>query len=181
MKYSCTLAAAIALITGCSSISVSRDYDSTADFSALKTYAWKYDVQPKTGHARVDNDLVDQRVRDAVDAELSSKGFLKAPESGADFLVAYFIEYKQRISGNTWTFGVGSGFYDGFGGVGINTAISDYDEGYLTLDIIDRKTSKTIWRGVGRRSSYESSNPEKVTRIINKSTSRILKDFPPKK
>ncbi len=179
MKFLCLLVAATALLAGCSSITVNRDFDPAVDFSALKTYAWKHAVQPKTGSARVDNDLVDQRIREAVDAELAAKGFAKGEAAAADFLVAYYLEYKRRISGNTWSFGIGSGYYDGYGGVGYNTSISDYDEGCLTIDVIDRKRDKTIWRGVGIRATYEDAKPKKVTEIINKSVARILEDFPP--
>ncbi len=180
MKYICALIASVALLSGCSVVSVSRDYDPSADFSSLSTYAWKYEKQPVTGNPRIDNDLVDQRVRAAVDAELEAKGFERAERSNADCLVAYFIEYKRRISGNTWVFGLGSGMYDGYGGIGYNTAISDYDEGFLTIDVIDRPLDKTIWRGVGQRATYEAEDPGRVTEIIGKAVSRILADFPPK-
>jgi len=182
MRHACVLMAVLVAVSGCSSISVQRDYDRSVDFSTLKTYAWKHEVQPKTGNPRVDNDLLDERIRTAVESNLGTKGFVAEDASGADFLVAYFVQYKRRISGNTWAFGIGSGFYDGYGGgVGINTAISDYDEGYLTIDIISRASGKTIWRGVGRRATYDASKPEKTTEIVHSAVTRILKDFPPKK
>lgn len=182
MKHACVLVAVLAVVSGCSSISVQRDYDQSVDFSALQTYAWKYEEQPKSGNPRVDNDLLDDRIRTAVESDLETKGFEREEALHADFLVAYYVQYKRRISGDTWMFGIGSGFYDGYGGgVGVNTTINDYDEGYLTIDIIDRTTDKTIWRGVGRRATYDASKPEKVTAIVNSAVSRIMRDFPPKK
>ena len=65
--------------------------------------------------------------------------------------------------------------------MGYNTSISDYDEGWLTIDMIDRESGKMIWRGVGVRATYESPKPKKVSKIINKAVARILKDFPPGK
>lgn len=180
MKYSMMLLIAAAYLTGCSSVSVTRDYDRAVDFSALHTYAWQHEKQPQTGNPRIDNDLVDQRIREAVEANLASKGYAPNGESDADFLIAYFIDYKQRIGGNTWSFGLGSYRQHGYGGVGYNTTISDYDEGRMTIDIIDPKADKMIWRGVGIRATYESSKPEKISRIINHAVGRILKDFPPK-
>jgi len=170
---------AAALLAGCSTVSVTRDYDPETDFSPLKTYAWKHDMQPKTGNARIDNDLIDQRVRESVEATLAAKGYTAVDSEEADFLVAYFIEYKQRIGGSSISFGVGTGGMGRYGGVGYNTSVSDYDEGHLTIDIINPSTDKTIWRGVGKRTTYESSNPRKVTKIINKAVSRILAKFPP--
>lgn len=181
MKHLFPALAAAAVLAGCTSVSVTRDFDDSADFSALHSYAWKYAEQPKAGNSRIDNDLVDQRVREAVDAVLASRGYVKAEGGDADFQVAYFIEYKQRIGGSSVSFGIGTGSMGRYGGVGYNTGISDYDEGYLTIDIIDPAREKTIWRGVGKRATYESSNPSKVTKIINKAVTRILAKFPPGK
>ena len=55
-----------ALLSGCSSVRVSLDYDREMDFSVLKTYAWQHADQPATGNSRIDNDLIDDRVRKAV-------------------------------------------------------------------------------------------------------------------
>ena len=46
-----------ALLAGCSSVSVSRDYDTNRDFTALQRYAWQHAEQPQTGDPRIDNDL----------------------------------------------------------------------------------------------------------------------------
>ncbi len=181
MKYAIYLAVSALLLAGCSSVSVSRDYDDSANFSSLKTYAWQHAAQPKTGNPRIDNDLMDERIRSAVDAQLAAKGFLLVEKTNADCLVAYFVEYKQRIGGSSVSFGMGTGGYGRYGGVGYNTSVSDYDEGHLTIDIIDPASGKNIWRGVGRRSTYEGSNPKKMTKVINTSVSRILGKFPPKK
>lgn len=169
------------VFTGCSSVYVNTDYDESVDFSRLKTYAWQHETQPQTGNPRIDNDLIDNRVRAAVDAELRAKGFVPAENrEEADVLVAYFIDFKQRIGGSSISFGIGAGTYNRYGGIGYDTSVSDYEEGHLTIDIINPATDKNIWRGVGRRTSYESSDPKRITRVINDSVSKILKKFPPK-
>ena len=181
MKHAFFLVASVLLLAGCSSVSVSRDYDASADFSKLKTFAWQHAVQPESGSPRIDNDLMDERIRRAVDAELAGKGFQLVAKEEADFLVAYYVEYKQRISGSSVSMSAGRGSYGRYGGVGYNTTVSEYDEGYLTIDIIDPASDRNIWRGVGRRTTYEGSSPKKMTKIVNSSVSRILAKFPPKK
>lgn len=181
MKHVLFLLPTVVLVAGCSSVSVTRDYDASTDFTPLKTYAWQYETQPRAGNPRVDNDLIDERVRKAVDAQLEEKGFARAEKDAADVLVAYYVEYKQRIGGSSVGFGLGGGSYGRYGGVGYNTTISDYDEGQLTIDIIDPSTGKNIWRGVGRRTTYEGSDPEKTTKVINNAVTRILAKFPPGK
>ena len=179
MKYLLCFSTSILLLAGCSSISVTRDYDASADFSSLETYAWQHATQPETGNPRIDNDLMDSRVRRAVDAQMAEKGFVPVPASEADFLVTYFVEYKQRIAGNSVSFGVGGGSYGRYGAAGYNTSVSDYDEGHLTIDIIHPASGNNIWRGIGRRTTYEGSNPEKVTKIVNTAVAKILAKFPP--
>lgn len=168
-------------LSGCSSVTVSRDYDRNIDFSALKTYAWKHAEQPDTGNPRIDNDLIDNRIRQAIDESLAAKGFSLAKGGDADILVAYFIDYKQRIGGSSVSFGIGGGRHGRYGGIGYDTAINDYEEGHLTIDFIDPGNEKNIWRGVGKRTSYDDSSPERITKIVNKAVSRILAKFPPEK
>jgi hypothetical protein len=180
MKSLCFVFSLLSIVlTGCSSVSVTRDYDASADFAGLKSYAWQHETQPKTGNPRIDNDLIDERVRSAVDLQLAQKGFILSDEGDTDFLVTYYVQYKQRISGNSVSFGVGASRNSRYGSIGYDTSISDYDEGWLTIDMIDPESGKMFWRGVGIRATYESQKPKKVSKIINHAVSRILKDFPP--
>jgi hypothetical protein len=165
--------------SGCSSVFVQQDYDKDTDFSRLKTYGWKHAEQPKVGHPQVDNDLFDERIRHAVDATLQEKGFQLADQADADCLVAYFIDYKQRIGGSSISLGIGAGRRGYYGGTGYNTHIRDYEEGVLTIDILDATSQKTIWRGIGTRTTYSSSTPSKITRIVNEAVAEILEKFPP--
>jgi len=173
------LVVSAALFSGCSSVSVQVDHDDSTDFTMLKTFAWQYVEQPQTGNPRIDNDLIDERVRAAVDAVLAAKGLLLVEKADADFLVSYFIDYKQRISGSSIRFGIGTGRAGRYGGVGYDTGVSDYEEGHLTIDFLDPAEEKTIWRGVGKRRTYESSSPEKTTKVVNSAVFAILKKFPP--
>ena len=173
------------LLAGCSSVSVNHDYDSTFNFSSLKTFAWQNDVQPETGNPRLDNDLNDQRVRAAIEVELRVKGFVKAEKEVADVLVAYFLDYKQRIDSSSGSFSVGMGksSYGRAGSVGYSSGgtVSDYDEAQLTIDLINPASDQMIWRGRGRRRATSTSKPEKLTALTNDAVNRILKKFPPKK
>lgn len=180
MKKLLLLAVSMGFLAGCSSISVSRDYDTTADFSGLKTFAWQHAEQPETGDQRIDNDLHDERIRKAVDEALSAKGFHRTDLADADFLVAYFMEYQRKLSSGSVSVGLGGGSYGRHGGVGYSTGVSEYDQTSLTIDLIDPAREKMIWRGVGSRSAYEGSSPEKTTGIVNASVAKILKKFPPK-
>ncbi|MDF7824000.1 DUF4136 domain-containing protein [Pontiellaceae bacterium B12227] len=183
-KRTFLISSSAAVLSGCSSVSVNRDYDASFDFKSLKTYAWQHDMQPETGVPRIDNDLNDRRIRNAVDADLASKGFKKVEKNEADFHVAYFMDFQQRIdgSGGSLSFGVGRSSYGRGSSIGYSTGgtISDYEEGQLTIDILNPSDEQTIWRGRGRRRTSSSDNPEKITARVNDAVMRILKKFPPK-
>lgn len=171
----------VGLLTGCSSVSVNRDYDTAVNFSTLKTFAWQHAGQPETGDPRIDNDLNDERIRAAVGATLAMKGFRPTERENADFLVAYFVEHQRKLSSGSMSVGMGRSSYGRHGGVGYSTGVSEYDQAILTIDMLNPANEKMIWRGVGTRSTYEGSNPKKSTKIVNEAVSKILKKFPPKK
>lgn len=170
------------LIAGCSSVAVQRDYDTSVDFSVLKRYAWLHEKQPEVGDPRVDNDIMDVRVRAAVDARLSSVGLKKVPRQQADCLVAYYVDFDRRMNASTVTYGLGTGRYTRYGyygGVGYRTDITETDYGILTIDMMNVNNEKTIWRGTGTRSVYQGSDPSRAKAIVDSSVSRILEGFPP--
>ena len=75
------LALSTGIISGCSSVSVNRDFDRSTDFSALKTFAWQHAEQPQTGDSQIDNDLNDERIRNAINTTLSAKGLNRSIRS----------------------------------------------------------------------------------------------------
>ena len=175
------LVLSVAVFSGCSSVSVSRDFDGSVDFSVLKTFAWQHAEQPQTGDPRIDNDLTDERIRNAVNTTLAAKGFRPVARADADFLVAYFVDHKRKLNSGSVSVGMGRGSSGRYGGVGYNTGVSEYDQVILTLDILNPSDGKMVWRGVGSRSTYEGSNPAKSTQIVNESVEKILKKFPPER
>ena len=155
------VAVSVGLLAGCSSVSVNRDYDTSVNFSNLKTFAWQHAEQPETGDPRIDNDLNDERIRAAVGATLAMKGFRSAERENADFLVAYFVEHQRKLSSGSMSVGMGRSSYGRHGGVGYSTGVSEYDQAILTIDMLNPENEKMIWRGVGTRATYEGSNPKK--------------------
>lgn len=167
------------VFSGCSSVSVNRDFDDSVDFPTLKTFAWQHVEQPKTKDSRIDNDLNDERIRNAVNTMLAAKAFRSVDRADADFLVAYFVDYQRKLSSGSVSIGMGRGSYGRHGGVGYSSGISESDQLILTLDILDPVDGKMIWRGVGTRSVYEGSNSAKSIKNINGLVEKILKVFPP--
>lgn len=185
MKRLLTLISVSAVIGGCSGISVTQDYDTSVDFSRLKTYAWDAQAQRKTDNEPADNSLVKMRVRSAVDRELAAKGYQKVDTSQANSLVAYSYTIQERTgSDNVRTgvgIGVGTGSRGSFGGVGFGFGQGDqsYEQDTLTIDMVDPKSGKLIWRGFARQRLERQSDPEKTTARFNATVAAILAQFPP--
>jgi hypothetical protein len=185
MSKKSTLVALLVLMAatwGCSGVQVGQDYEPGSDFSKLKTFGWKTDVQPKTGDVRVDNPLLDERIRRAVEYELSTKGFRKATKNSPDFLAAYDYSIRQRVESSSVGIGTGFGIGSGgsFGGIGVSTPAGDaYDEGLLVIDFTDPKTGDLLWRGTGSKRVSRQSNPQQTTVDVNVAVEKVLSQFPP--
>ena len=80
---------------------VSTDYDKKTVFSKYKTYSW---IQLKAT-----NDLWKDRIAEAVDAQLTAKGWSKV-ESGGDASIAAYGSTKDHYETQT--------FYNDLGGFG---------------------------------------------------------------
>ena len=168
---------------GCSTIRVSQDYDPDADFTGLSTFAWKSDKQPETGDILLDDPLIDQRIRMAVEQTLEVNGYTKTDRDSADFLVAYELGIRQKIKSDNMSSGiiVGTGHRGTFGSIGIGTGgeVETYDQGLLFIDVLDPKSGKLLWRGKGTDIVREHPDQEETTRQINEIVEKILAQFPP--
>ena len=168
------------LLVGCSSVTVSQDYEIGTDFSGYRTFEWYHSQQPRTGDIRVDNPLLDARIRTAIENALISKGYQKKTDGQPDMLVSYHLIIRAKIEGDTYRSGIGYGPWPYWGGVGYQSTIREYDEGMLVIDIGDAGQNKLIWRGSGTRRVTQQSSPKKTTEIVNKTVKEIVSQFPPK-
>lgn len=173
------------LLAGCSTLTVQTDYDTRYDFSSLETYAWLEGEAP-SNDIRINNSLIINRVVNAVNTTLQSRGYTLVDKDKADFHVNWFggIENKIRLDTiNSYYGHLGYGYGDwGYGGhqLGhIRTYSYEYQEGMLIIDIADSKSKQLIWRGTGREYLEAKDTPEKITEGINQTVAGILASFPP--
>jgi uncharacterized protein DUF4136 len=164
----------------CSGVRVTTDYDPSADFSGVRSYAW-FDERSGVQGDRADvTSLLDRRVRSAVDAELQRKGLARVDKGAAKIVVTYHLGVETKLDVNTVNTGYGYGRYGRFGGVGgTTTTVSEYQEGTLLIDMIDPSSKQLIWRGSGQARIRQSSTPEDREKRINEAVKQILADFPP--
>ena len=169
-------------LQACSGITVSQDYEQAYDFSALKTYSWK--ANDNNDYGLEDNDLVDNRIREAIENELSAKSFTQIDTGKPDFYVSYHVTIEKKVSSSNVSGGVsiGRSSRGRYGSVGMGTGTSArvYDQGTLLIDFTDEVNDKLIWRGISTQSVSDHLEPGESKVIINETVEKILQQFPPK-
>jgi hypothetical protein len=153
--------------------------DPNYDFSRLRTYAWL--PREPTGDPRIDEDLLEERVRSGVDEQLGDKGFRLAPEGEADFVVGY-----RAVLGRQRSVEAGKGYksiWTDEHGRGTDPAAVDkvVYEGTLVLRVFDGKGRELVWEATAeteinpRRSPLSASREDRVRIAIRE----MLDRFPP--
>ena len=135
---------------GCATVQVSQDYDPRAIVSGTGTWQWRDPVQGATGDIRIDNPLLDRRVRHAVERHLTGRNLVRTA-ARPDLVLSYHLIIEQKIVSDSYysTVGLGS-FYDPwYGGIVTETRIRQYDQCRLTIDIHSADSGALTWRGVG--------------------------------
>ena len=85
----------LALTLACSSLRVNVDYDPEEDFSTYRTYTWFPAEQRQQGDYRVDNPLLDGRIRDAVDREPTPEQTTEDVDGAVKEILARFPPEKK--------------------------------------------------------------------------------------
>src|SRR3954469_12129847 len=102
---------------------VGYNFADKQDFSKFKTYKW-VDVK-EADHL---DQIADQQLKTAVDAEMAKKGVNRTENDKADLYLGYQValgQEKQFTSYNSgWGYGPGWGGYYGGGGGGMTTTTS---------------------------------------------------------
>ncbi len=169
-------------VSACGSIPVSHDFEQGFDFNGLKTFAWEPNEEDTWGLAGR-NQLVDRRIRSAIENDLASRQFSQTDAAEADFLVSYNVVVDQRIRSSNLSGGVtiGRSSRRRHGSIGISTgsSIHTYEQGTLYIDVVDVASDNLVWRGVSAQALPDLSDPQRLTEHVNATVAAILEQFPP--
>ena len=151
---------------------VKTDYDRSADFSQYKTYSWE--------KVQTQDPLWVNRIKEAVNADLTAKGWM-AVESGGNVAIVAMDMTKNHQSLNTYYDGFGGGWgWRRFGGMGMGEATTTTENtpvGTLNVDIFDSQTKQLLWRG--KSSETLSGKADKNEKKLEKDVADMFKKFPP--
>jgi hypothetical protein len=145
-----------------------------ADLAQYQRFTWAPATQLEQSSSlstRKDS-ILDQKIKTAVDQDLSKKGYVQNPES-ADIQVAYSLRTHDQLNVQPSYMGpYGSPMWPD--SMGYDTAYLQ-KEGSLVLDFIDVKSGKLLWRGVA---VTDIKNTGVTQKQVQKFVDEIMEKFP---
>ena len=171
------------LAAGCAGQQVTTDYAPATSFSQFKTFALV--SSPDTAAAQ---QLLDQRVRNAVQAQLTTKGLTPADRQNADLYVGYGMVDKTHRQ--VYTYNDGWGWGGGWGwryyrwGVAwpmtVQRRVETYTDGTVVVNLVDAKTKKVVWEGeVPDVVNLPVDNPVRATKEVDAAVTKLFTKYPP--
>ena len=149
------------------------------NFAAYKTYKWE-----KAEKAKYPDGLVDQFIRQSVEAELAKKGLSKTESDDADLYVVYQFANREDITWSTFTNEIawqgGANSLAGFRGATTNSSYV-IRRGHLTIDLYDVKQKRLVWEAEATKTIKDKVDPAKVEGNFQKAIAKIFKKYPANK
>jgi hypothetical protein len=167
----------------CSGLEVNTDWDPSANFSGIETFAV---LDPAEGSGL--NSFTIQRIKSAIGAAMVAKGFrqVDSPDN-ADIALGFQVTTDQRSSFQTVSTGWGGYGWRGGGWGGASMGMSTsttteqvYEVGSLVIGIANAADGNLIFHSTGSKTlSSGNVSPDEAQKRINDAVARILRDFPP--
>lgn len=180
------------------------NYDRGANFQSYRTYQW-VDVQRDPGGSSQadvptglpnlpfgpppmnasnvpDDQLFDQDIKRAVDAQLAEKGLTKV-DKGGDILVGYQAHVREEKGINLW-----GSRANGWWGVdpycrGVLSSVqgrtSTIPIGTLVVGLYDPTRMQLTWRGDASKTVNLKKDPNKNYENLQKAMVKLFKNYPP--
>ncbi len=192
----------IVMLAGCSTYSkVYSDSDKSVDFTQYKTFAWLPD-KADTANTPYNNEIIRNNVRNYFGQCMSDRGY-NADLENPDLLMQVVITnakkervvtsypssyyYRPYYYGShyysPYRFGYYYNYYPSYrygysGYPGYSTTQKqEYVNGFITLNLIDRKANKLVWSGTAEGDIYD---PSQISSDLHPAVHRILDEYPVK-
>lgn len=165
---------ALLLTTACTTLQVSVDYDTAADFSRYKTFTLKHGRAPR-------DPIVENRLDSALEAAITARGLTRVPDGGDLSIVSHF-KFGKETQVNTTTYGYGGWYGWRWGSLGVQnqtTTVEEIPTGTVVVDAVDTKTNKAVWRGIAKDRISNSGTPDGYQKQANDVAKELFGGFPP--
>ena len=187
MKYILTLMVILLSFSGCSTLKVDVDYDTSYNFENKTKYTVVH--HNKEG----ENTLTNDRITNAIKASLNANNYKEVLQEEADLIFVFHVNVINMsdirtdydvIGYSGYGYNPGWGYNRGYGYGGTTVVVPrsttyKWKEGKLIIDALNPKTKKIVWRAIAKDElSNGSTTQEEKTEYINKVVSKLMKEFP---
>ena len=179
-----SLAAAALLIAGCASKpTIESDYDHTIDFGQYKTYAF---FNPMGIENPNYSSIYGSIFREAISKEMESRGYTESDNPDLLINVSGRLQDKTKVTTTSDPYMAGSyygyrrGAYGAWGGYGYGTTthVSNYTEGTVNVDMVDRAQKRMVWEGVAVGRVKENTTNEQTRTNIFAGIQEMFAGYP---
>jgi hypothetical protein len=175
LLFHLTLSTILLMLTACSTVTVSTDFDPSAPFNKYRTYTL---MQPNEEPPLSPSSEI--AYRDALHSSLGARG-LREVADNADLHVLRHVSTEEKLftyQTNNFGYGYGYGYgpYGAWGAFPLGyTNVSEYTEGTLVIDFVDAKTRKLVFRGIGKGTM---GDPQTNAQNIREAIQKMMLAFP---
>ena len=162
-----TFALALPSLSGCASLTVEHDFDREANFSAYQTFDWM-PAEARRVDLQVRDPMVETRIRDAITAELRSKGLRRSTTEEPDVRIGYLLVVDSDVESQTiYESSDPNWRYRTYAPGRTTTTTAAFRVGTLVIDIFDEGQVKP------------TQTPEENREKVNEAVKKILEEYPP--
>lgn len=155
---------------------------------SYQTYGWLEHTADSTQDIRLQDPALHQWVQEAVDSELSARGYLRQETGEPDFWVGYTAAISGEVDSEEIYFEKSPSMHDvafgsdwAKGGAGGAAFSRYYEEGELVIDVYDAKAKKGVWKASVQAELQQRVDEEKRRERLNAAVKKMFKKFPPRK
>jgi len=179
-----SLAVATLLVAGCASgPAIQTDYDHTVDFSKYRTYGF---FNPMGIENPNYSSIYGSIFRDAISKEMDGRGYRQSDNPDLLINVSGRLEDKVKVTQTADPYMAGGyygyrrGMYGAWGGYGYGTTthVSNYTEGTVNVDIVDRQAKRMVWEGVAVGRVNEKKTNEERRQAIYAGIKEMFAAYP---
>ena len=179
-----SLVATALLVASCASKpTIETDYDRTVDFGQYKTYAF---FNPMGIENPNYSSIYGSIFREAISKEMESRGYTKSDNPDLLINVSGRLQDKTKVTTTSdpymsgGYYGYRRGAYGAWGGYGYGTQthVSQYTEGTVNVDMVDRAQKRMVWEGVAVGRVNEKRTNEETRINIHAGIKEMFAGYP---
>jgi hypothetical protein len=164
-------AAAAVSLAACAMTRVNASLERGMSFAQYTSYAWAAEDRFSTGDPRLDNnEFFERRLQTDVERVLAARGYEKASPATAALIVHYHASVNQKMDVNA---------LDRQYGYCEQCHSSIYDAGTITIDLVDARTNRLVWRGWSEGTLDGIDNQALLEARVDDAVTKILQKLPP--